>query len=42
MLVREPEEDALDLLSDDGALPQIEVNAPWLRVLRTVRAGLFF
>ena len=42
MLVRETEEDALDLLSDDGALPQGEVNTPWLRVLCTVCAGLFF
>ena len=40
--MREAEEDTLDLLSDDGTLPQVEVNARWFRVLCAVCAGLFF
>ncbi len=38
----EPEEDALNRSGDDGALPQGEVDAPGLRVLRAMCAGLFF
>ena len=36
MLAGEAEEDALDLLSDDRTLPQVEVNARWFRVLCAV------
>ena len=42
LLLFKPEQDALNRPGDDGALPQGEVDAPGLRVLSAMCAGLFF
>lgn len=42
LLSRKTKEHALNRPSDNGALPQGQVDAPWLRIVLAVCAGLLF